>query len=148
MESMKREDIKELLSLNDIEMGSKSALHEAFESTFNVPLQQNVSLDFIKGNLAWATQAKQQKQNPHALREKLIKKANCATPKHKTLYQTGTRLVREWQGVTYEVTIMEKGYHWQGKQYRSLTAIAFEITGTKWSGPRFFGLNDKEHKSK
>jgi len=41
---------------------------------------------------------------------------------------------------------MDKGYHWQGKQYRSLTAIAQEITGTKWSGPRFFGLNDTKSK--
>ena len=69
-------------------------------------------------------------------------------PKHKTLYQTGTRLVREWQGQNYEITIMDKDYHWQGKQYKSLTAIAYEITGTKWSGPRFFGLNDKEQKIK
>ncbi len=144
MESMKHEVIKKPLSLNDIETSTKIKLRESFESTFNVPLQHNVSLDFIKGNLAWAIQAKQQKQNPNALRQKLIKKANCATPKHKTLYQTGTRLVREWQEVTYEVTVMDKGYHWQGKQYRSLTAIAFDITGTKWSGPRFFGLNDKE----
>lgn len=148
MESMNREAIKEPLSLNDIETSTKSALREAFDSTFNVPLQHRVSLDFIKGNLAWHIQAKQQKQNPKTLREKLFKKAHCATPRHKTVYQTGTRLVREWQGQTYEVTIMDKGYLWQGRQYRSLTAIAHEITGTKWSGPRFFGLNDNKLKSK
>jgi hypothetical protein len=148
MESMKREDINKPLSLNDIETSTKAKLRESFELVFNVPLQQNVSLDFMKGNLAWILQAKQQKLNPIHLRKKLIKKTNGVMPKHKTLYQTGTRLVREWQGQNYEITIMDKDYHWQGKQYKSLTAIAYEITGTKWSGPRFFGLNDKEQKIK
>lgn len=145
---MESEEIIQKLSINDIRVSSPSELRRAFEAVFNVPLQQRTSLDFIKGNLAWVIQAKQKKQNPKALREKLLKKANCATPKHKTVYQPGTRLIREWQGQTHEVTIMDKGYHWQGKQYRSLTAIAYEITGTKWSGPRFFGLNDKKPKSK
>jgi len=145
---MEREDISHKLSINDLKDSTPSELRKTFEMVFNVPLQHRVSLDFIKGNLAWHIQAKQKKQNPNALREKLFKKANCTTPKHKNIYQTGTRLVREWQGQTYEVTIMDKGYHWQGRQYRSLTAIAHEITGTKWSGPRFFGLNDKKQKSK
>ncbi len=145
---MESEEIIQQLSINDIKVSTPSELREAFESIFNVPLQQRVSLDFIKGNLAWHIQAKQQKQNPKALREKLFKKAHCATKKHKISYQPGTRLIREWQGQTHEVTIMDKGYHWQGRQYRSLTAIAHEITGTKWSGPRFFGLNDKKQKPK
>ena len=92
MESMKREDINKPLSLNDIETSTKAKLRESFELVFNVPLQQNVSLDFMKGNLAWILQAKQQKLNPIHLRKKLIKKTNGVMPKHKTLYQTGTRL--------------------------------------------------------
>jgi len=148
MESMESEDIGHTLSLNNLNDSSPSELRKDFETIFNVPLQHRVSLDFIKGNLAWVIQAKQQKQNPNTLREKLFKKANCATPKNKTIYQAGTRLIREWHGKTYEVTVMDKGYHWHGKQYRSLTAIAHEITGTKWSGPRFFGLNDKNLKLK
>ncbi len=52
----------------------------------------------------------------------------------------GARLVREWNGVVHEVDVVEDGYLWQGETYRSLTAIARAITGTKWSGPRFFGL--------
>ncbi len=55
-------------------------------------------------------------------------------------YLPGTRLVREWHGVTHEVIIEEKGYRWQRQLYRSLSQIASEITGTHWSGPRFFGL--------
>ena len=52
----------------------------------------------------------------------------------------GARLVREWQGSTYTVNVVESGFTFEGKMYRSLTSIAFEITGAHWSGPRFFGL--------
>jgi Protein of unknown function (DUF2924) len=52
----------------------------------------------------------------------------------------GTRLMREWQGRTYEVLVLDDGFSWQGADYRSLSAIARKITGTAWSGPLFFGL--------
>lgn len=52
----------------------------------------------------------------------------------------GTRLVREWNGRTIDVTATEGGMLWKGRTYRSLSAIAREVTGTPWSGPRFFGL--------
>ena len=55
-------------------------------------------------------------------------------------FKAGTRLVREWQGQTYTVVILEKGVEWRGQQYRSLSVVAREITGAHWSGPRFFGL--------
>lgn len=52
----------------------------------------------------------------------------------------GARLVREWNGRTHTVTVQEEGFIYAGRSYRSLTAIAREITGAHWSGPRFFGL--------
>ena len=52
----------------------------------------------------------------------------------------GNRLVRDWQGKTYIVDVLEDGFRWKEKTYKSLSAIATEITGTRWSGPRFFGL--------
>ena len=52
----------------------------------------------------------------------------------------GTRLLREWHGVTYEVLIMEDGVQCNGKRYRSLSEVARAITGARWSGPLFFGL--------
>jgi hypothetical protein len=52
----------------------------------------------------------------------------------------GTRLIREWQGRTYEVLVLDDGFSWQSTRYRSLSAIARTITGTPWSGPLFFGL--------
>jgi hypothetical protein len=52
----------------------------------------------------------------------------------------GTRLVREWNGRTIDVIATEAGMLWEGRTYRSLSAIAHEVTGTAWSGPRFFGI--------
>jgi Protein of unknown function (DUF2924) len=52
----------------------------------------------------------------------------------------GTRLMREWQGRTYDVLVLDDGFSWQGTRYRSLSSIARQITGTAWSGPLFFGL--------
>jgi hypothetical protein len=52
----------------------------------------------------------------------------------------GTRLVREWNGRTIDVIATESGMLWEGRTYRSLSAIAREVTGTPWSGPRFFGI--------
>jgi hypothetical protein len=54
--------------------------------------------------------------------------------------KSGTRLVREWRGRTYEVLVLDDGFSWQGTSYRSLSALARKITGTAWSGPLFFGL--------
>ena len=51
----------------------------------------------------------------------------------------GTKLIREWHGKTHEVLITDTGFVWNGETYGSLSAIAFAITGAKWSGPRFFG---------
>lgn len=53
--------------------------------------------------------------------------------------RAGTRLIREWKGKTHEVEVLKDGYAWSGKRYRSLSEIARAITGTRWSGPRFFG---------
>lgn len=53
---------------------------------------------------------------------------------------TGTRLMREWQGVEHHVTVLDNGFEYQGRRYKSLSVIARTITGTRWSGPRFFGL--------
>lgn len=52
----------------------------------------------------------------------------------------GTRLLREWQGVTHEVIVLEDGVLFRGKRHRSLSEVARVITGSRWSGPRFFGM--------
>jgi hypothetical protein len=56
----------------------------------------------------------------------------------------GTVLVREWDQQSQRVMVMADGFAWNGQTYDSLSKVAFAITGTKWNGPRFFGLRDKQ----
>ena len=62
------------------------------------------------------------------------------TPRSPSL-DPGARLVREWNGETHVVDVTGDGFEWQDQQYGSLSEIARLITGARWSGPRFFGLN-------
>ena len=57
--------------------------------------------------------------------------------------QPGGRLIREWRGKSYEVYVADDGCYLDGRRYKSLSAVAFAITGSKWNGPMFFGLRDK-----
>ena len=57
--------------------------------------------------------------------------------------KTGATLVRQWRGHTHTVLVREDGFEYEGHRYRSLTVIAERITGTHWSGPRFFGVNKR-----
>jgi len=59
---------------------------------------------------------------------------------HRMTLKHGTRLLKRWQGATYEVTVADAGFEWEGKMYASLSVIAKAITGTHQSGPAFFGL--------
>ncbi len=63
------------------------------------------------------------------------------------LPRSGTILVREWQGTSHHVTVVDGGFLWNGKTYRSLSGIARAITGTSWNGPRFFGMRDGSGKT-
>jgi len=58
--------------------------------------------------------------------------------------KAGTRLIRQWQGRVHEVTVAADGVLYEGRSYRSLSAVAAAITGAHWSGPRFFGLTRRE----
>jgi hypothetical protein len=59
----------------------------------------------------------------------------------------GTRLIREWQGVEHCVTVMRDGYEYAGRPYKSLSAVARAITGTRWNGWVFFGLKNWRERS-
>ena len=58
----------------------------------------------------------------------------------------GTRMVRQWQGKLHEVVTLESGFMYDGQKYRSLSEIARAVTGTRWSGPAFFGLKKRPGK--
>jgi hypothetical protein len=63
--------------------------------------------------------------------------------RRRTDLKPGTILTREWNARFHRVMVVDDGFAWNGKTYDSLSRIAFAITGTKWNGPRFFGLRDK-----
>ena len=63
-----------------------------------------------------------------------------------TNLQPGTRLLRDWHGERYEVVVQDDGFLYDGKKYRSLSAVARAITGSYWSGNRFFGLTPNSKK--
>ena len=69
--------------------------------------------------------------------------ATAQTTSRRSPILPGTRFVREWNGTTIAVTATEDGFEWESETYRSLSEIARKVTGTHWSGPRFFGLSAK-----
>jgi hypothetical protein len=66
-----------------------------------------------------------------------------ALEQRRRVLSPGAILIREWNGQTHRVMVVDRGFAWEGTTYDSLSKIAQAITGTRWSGPRFFGLRDK-----
>jgi len=89
----------------------------------------------------YGTPAKTIARDLDRLFERVLNESNKSEPLS-SLTRPGTILVREWQGITHHVTVVADGYVWDGRQHRSLSKIARAITGTKWNGPRFFGLRE------
>ena len=67
--------------------------------------------------------------------------------RHTTELRPGTILGREWNGQMQQVAVLADGFAWNGNTYPSLSKVAFVITGTRWNGPKFFGLRDKPAKA-
>lgn len=86
------------------------------------------------GGLSAAT-----KRQIAGLAQTMATKADLTKARAVTL-RPGARLIREWNRETHEVQVVEDGFLWRGKTWRSLSVIAREMTGTRWSGPRFFGV--------
>jgi Protein of unknown function (DUF2924) len=76
-----------------------------------------------------------------ASRRALLGKSGAAAPSREV--RPGTVLLREWRGVAHQVTVIEEGVVYRGKLHRSLSEVARLITGSRWSGPTFFGLKAK-----
>ena len=71
----------------------------------------------------------------------LTRKAQIADPRNPVV---GTKLIREWDGTAHTVTVLKDGFDWGGQRYKSLSAVARAITGTRWNGYRFFGLRERK----
>ncbi len=78
---------------------------------------------------------------------KILERDGDVTRSRVARVRPGARLVREWRGETHTVIVCEEGFEWKGRHWRSLSVVAREITGGHWSGPRFFGLKEKQRAS-
>ncbi len=83
---------------------------------------------------------RQPKGRPLGLAESSPFEAGAASTREGADLRAGALLVREWKGKLERVTVLEKGFAWNGKPYSSLSQIARAMTGTAWNGHRFFGL--------
>ena len=98
------------------------------------------SVELLKLMLAWRLQADIHGGLDRETRRRL-KRRGALEPEGLAL-GVGARLRREWQGRIVEVEVEASGFRWQGTLYPSLSAAATAIAGTRWNGPRFFGLRD------
>lgn len=95
----------------------------------------------LKQLIAHRAQERRHGSLPATVRRELQRTADEPAPAKPAIkIGPGARLVREWNGQTITVEALEKGFQWNGRHYASLSAIAREVTGAHWSGPRFFGL--------
>ena len=120
----------------------RSACLELWRESFASPPAKYLSQPFMQKAVAHELQCRALKGVPKSTKRALIaiakgKKAPSVQVRSLT---PGMHLLREWNGRTFEVEVTENGFIWQNKNYRSLSAITREITGTRWSGPRFFGV--------
>ena len=110
---------------------------------------RHIRRDLLVLAIAWKLQEKVHGGLTSAQRRKLagiaeeLKKGGDLSAGPAIRLKPGLRLVREWRGETHTVLVLEEGFEWNGECRRSLSAIAREITGTRWSGPLFFGLKPR-----
>ena len=100
------------------------------------------SVDLLRRLLAWRIQADAYGDLDGDVRRRL--RAAAAPRRTDQRVRPGARIAREWQGRRYEVDVVEGGFVHGGVRYASLSQIARLITGTRWNGPRFFGLRADE----
>ncbi len=131
---------------------TRAELGERFRDLFGRPAPKGMSRPLLLRIVAYRIQEMAAGGPNRALKRRLAKLANeldangTVAPLAPTRIKPGTRLLREWQDETHSVTAMDSGFQYRDKPYASLSAIAREITGTRWSGPAFFGLKGRSTK--
>ena len=145
------------LELDRIEKLERAALLSLWNELVGCPAPKSLSLSFLRRVVAYETQIRARGGLPGKTKRKLARIARAATQSREcgqtdqalsidtttARLEPGARLVRDWNGSTWVVDVTDAGFVMRGKTYRSLTAIAKEITGAHWSGPRFFGLTGR-----
>ena len=135
---------------------SRAELRILWEREFAQKPPSSLGRDILALGIAYARQERRYGGLPRRVIKELDRLAayvlrdgasGASQPSATPLPRTGTILVREWHGAIHHVTVLENGFLWNGKTYRSLSSIARAITGTKWNGPRFFGMRDVKKQS-
>ena len=134
-----------MIRVADLETMDRAALVAAWTDRFGTAVPKGLSMVFLRRFLATEIQTRQSgglsRQVEKALKQPADKASARTTPAPGL--KPGGRLLREWNGVTHVVEVTDGGFLWKGETWGSLSAIAREITGAHWSGPRFFGLTRK-----
>ena len=129
---------------------SRPALLALWRELFGVPAPAELRRELLVKFLAYRIQEQAYGGLSHSTRKRLKDLARKIEedPKADLLaaprIKVGTRLIREWQGQSHCVTVVEAGFEYAGKRYASLSEIARLITGTRWSGPLFFRLRTNQ----
>jgi DUF2924 family protein len=133
-------------------------IRSRWQSVFGRPAPAHLTRHLLFSVIAYRIQADRFGDLDHATRQVLDRTVAKETEpamaarlasfdQKRTELTPGTVLVREWDRQSQRVMVMADGFAWNGQTYDSLSKVAFAITGTKWNGPRFFGLRDKEDRT-
>ena len=133
-----------LAKLNQL---TRTDLRAEWRRLYRVHPPERLSRDLLELGVAWKLQEKvfgglsaSVKRQIADLARTMETRSDLVKARTVSL-KPGARLLRSWCGETHEVVVVDDGFVWAGKTWRSLSAIAREMTGTRWSGPRFFGLS-------
>jgi hypothetical protein len=146
---------EDITHLRDLDL---RGLRARWQSVFGRPAPAHLTRHLLFAVIAYRVQADRFGDLDHVTSQVLdrtdgkeagpVTSARLASLDQKrTKLTPGTVLVRGWDRQSQRVMVMADGFAWNGQTYDSLSKVAFAITGTKWNGPRFFGLRDKEERS-
>lgn len=138
--------VDELAALPDLPLDH---LKERWETLYVNPPPVRLGRALMIRAIAYRLQEQAYAGQKTVIRRRLMRVAEeirvGKSPSAPMTLKPGIRLLREWQGVTHEVIVLDAGVQYQGKAWASLSAVAREITGTRWSGPLFFGLKGQRN---
>jgi hypothetical protein len=131
------------IAVADLEAMARPDLLALWQEVFDRPAPKMLSQPFMRRFIAFELQSRRQGGLSRKVTAALRKKSDTKPDASRPALKPGGRFLREWNGATHVVDVVDDGFLWNGATYRSLSAIAREITGAHWSGPRFFGLKNK-----
>jgi hypothetical protein len=135
--------------LQALEQMDPAALRAEWRRLYRAHPPKRVARDLLLLAVAWKIQEQAHGGLGVATRRRVadlaatLERDGDVTRNRVARLKPGARLVREWRGETHTVIVLEDGFEWRGRQWRSLSVIARAITGGHWSGPRFFGLTER-----